>query len=61
MTEPRKTGAPMDEVSAMAEALHDAMCDVSHHDRSPARCSHWAKYPHLAASVLPRFKRRLEA
>jgi hypothetical protein len=43
------------DVERLAEALHDAMCDVSHHDRPPARCSRWAKYPNIAASVVPRY------
>lgn len=43
------------DVDALAEALHDAMCDVSHHDRPPARCSRWPKYPNIAASVAPRY------
>jgi hypothetical protein len=40
----------------LAEALHDAMYDVSHHDRD-RRCSRWAKYPNIAASAYARLTR----
>jgi len=46
---------------ALAEALHDAMCDISHHDRPPARCSQWAKYPNIARFVAPRLRAALAA
>lgn len=44
----------------LAETLHDAMCDISHHDRD-RRCSKWGKYPNIAASVAPRLAARLAA
>jgi hypothetical protein len=46
----------------LAEALHDAMCDISHHDRQPhgARCSKWARYPNIAHSVVEHLTRRLD-
>ena len=47
--------------AALAEVLHDVMCDVSHHDRPPARCSKWARYPNIAASAAPRLRAALEA
>jgi len=40
-------------------ATHDAMCDISHHDRPPARCSQWAKYPNIARFVAPRLRKAL--
>lgn len=58
-----RRAAPLDAErlrEALAETLHDAMCDVSHHDRD-RRCSRWPKYPQIAASVAPRLAARLRA
>jgi hypothetical protein len=44
---------------ALAEVLHDVMCPTSHHDRPPARCSGWARYPMIAESVASRLQAAL--
>jgi len=46
------------DVDELAEVLHDVMCDVSHHDRPPARCSRWPKYPAIARSAFGALARR---
>lgn len=48
-------------VDELAEALHDVMCDISHHDRPPARCSKWLKYPAIARSAVRRLEERQRA
>jgi hypothetical protein len=43
----------MTPIEALAAALHEVMCDVSHHDRG-VECSRFAKYRNIALSASPR-------